>query len=145
MPASAQSAARHTRIVPGFHVVTALLTTVVLVLSLYRCATARSIDSLLLVLVGFALIGHHVYIRAFPLAVQDRLIRLEERLRLERHLPSELRPRIDEFTPNQLVALRFASDAELPAVVQRVLAERVESRKEIKAMIGTWRPDHMRV
>jgi len=78
------------------------------------------------------------------LKVQDRVIRLEERLRFERALPAELHPRIGEFTIDQLVALRFASNAELPELARRVLEEKLVNRKEIKKLIKTWRPDFVR-
>ncbi|MBI4443802.1 MAG: hypothetical protein HY649_10555, partial [Acidobacteria bacterium] len=57
----------------------------------------------------------------------------------------ELRPRIKEFTPAQLIALRFASDQELPELARRVLVENVTDRKTIKKMIQTWKPDYLRV
>ena len=84
------------------------------------------------------------YAREFPVTVQDRVIRLEEQLRLARLLPPDLRTRVNEFTPSQLIALRFASDAELPSLAQRVLAEKIADRAAIKAMIREWRPDHLR-
>jgi hypothetical protein len=76
--------------------------------------------------------------------VQDRLIRLEERVRYERVLPEELRWRADELTVNQFVSLRFASDDELPALMRKVLDEKVTSRKAIKQLIKNWRPDYLR-
>jgi hypothetical protein len=84
------------------------------------------------------------FARLFALAVQDRVIRLEERLRLERLLPPDLQPRIQDFATAQLVALRFASDAELPALARKVLAENITDRKVIKRMIQNWRPDYQR-
>ena len=78
------------------------------------------------------------------LKVQDRVIRLEERLRYERVLPADLKPRIGEFTVSQLVSLRFASDAELPALARKVLEEKMNERKAIKRMVKTWRPDYSR-
>ena len=83
--------------------------------------------------------------RIFALGVQDRVIRLEERLRFERLLPDDLKPRIGEFTIDQLVSLRFASDAELPALARTVLDGKVNSRKAIKKMVQNWRADYQRV
>lgn len=83
-------------------------------------------------------------VRLYALHNQDRLIRLEETLRLERVLPEALRPRIAELRPGHFVALRFASDAELPALVQAVLDEGL-GREELKKRIRTWRPDTFRV
>jgi hypothetical protein len=82
--------------------------------------------------------------RTFALKVQDRIIRMEERQRCERLLPTELKSRIEEITPEQFVALRFASDAELPGLVSKVLADKITSRKAIKQMVKNWRGDYLR-
>ena len=84
------------------------------------------------------------YMRVFAVTVQDRVIRLEERLRMEALLPADLKTRIPEFSPGQLVALRFASDAELPALARRVLDEKLTDQKAIKRLIKEWRADHLR-
>jgi Family of unknown function (DUF6526) len=83
--------------------------------------------------------------RIFALGVQDRVIRLEERLRYQQLLPDDLNPRINEFTINQLVALRFASDAELPALARKVLDGNMTDRKTIKQMVQNWRADYQRI
>jgi hypothetical protein len=80
----------------------------------------------------------------FALKVQDRVIRLEERLRCQRLLPADLQPRITEFAAGQLIALRFASDAELPALARKVLDEKLTERKAIKQLIKNWKPDYLR-
>lgn len=98
-----------------------------------------------LVLVAVALFGTHWFVRSNAIVVQDRVIRLEERLRLERLLPEQLRPRIGELSLGQLVALRFASDDELAELTSLVLDEGLTGRTEIKKRIRTWRPDHLRV
>jgi hypothetical protein len=85
-----------------------------------------------------------VRFRMYSLRVQDRIIRLEERLRLATLLSEPLRSRIPELTVGQLVALRFASDAEVPALCERALAEKL-SKGDIKKSIETWRPDYWRV
>jgi hypothetical protein len=95
-------------------------------------------------IVAIALLLAALYGRMFALAVQDRLIRLEMRLRMEGVLPTELRPRISEFSVNQLVALRFASDAELPELASKVLAANLQDRKTIKQMIRNWQADDLR-
>jgi hypothetical protein len=95
-------------------------------------------------LLAAALVVLVFYARLFPLAVQDRLIRLEERLRSERLLPADLRPRIGEFSADQLVALRFASDVELPVLARKVLDEKLTDRKAIKKLIKNWKPDYQR-
>src|SRR5215469_4937159 len=96
------------------------------------------------ILLAAALFLGILYARLFALAVQDRVIRLEERLRYERVLLEELRWRTDELTVNQFVSLRFASDDELPGLMKKVLEEKVTSRKAIKQMIKSWRPDNLR-
>jgi len=105
---------------------------------------APSANVVVALIVAIALLLAALYGRMFALAVQDRLIRLEMQLRLQGLLPANLRPRIPEFTVNQLVALRFASDAELPGLAGKVLAENLQDRKMIKRMIQNWQADELR-
>jgi len=97
------------------------------------------------VLLALGLFGVGWYSRTNALVVQDRVIRLEERLRLERLLPDELRGRIDELSRDQMVSLRFACDEELAELTRQVLDEGLTDRKEIKRRVKTWRGDHLRV
>jgi hypothetical protein len=96
------------------------------------------------VLVSAALITLFVMARNSVVTVQDRLVRLEMRLRLAGVLPADLLPRIPEFTVAQLVSLRFASDAELPALARKVLDEKLDDRKAIKRMVKDWQADYLR-
>jgi uncharacterized protein DUF6526 len=82
--------------------------------------------------------------RLFALAVQDRVIRLEERLRYAQVLPADLQARTGDLTIDQIVSLRFACDAELPALARRVLDEKLTERKTIKQLIKSWKPDYER-
>ncbi len=143
-PKSGQHFASHARWVPGYHFLTGTLTIVVFGWSMYRLVTQRSADTVFGAMLGFSLLAQGYYLRAFPLAVQDRLIRLEEHLRLERLLPADMKSLIPRFSSEQLIAMRFASDEELPALAKKVLDGGVSQRKSVKAMVQNWRPDHMR-
>jgi|ERR1700722_16668326 len=137
-----QSFRSHAKWVPPFHffVLPALL--VNLGFSIYWCVKASfTVRGVLSVVVAAALFIGMVMARVMAMRVQDRVIRIEERIRFERLLPADLHARIGEFTMDQLVALRFASNAELPDLARRVLEEKVNDRKAIKQMIKAWRPD----
>ena len=129
---------------PGFHFLAGSLALLNLIWAIVRSVRHPTIESHAAILVGVVLLLLLWYLRAFPIAVQDRLICLEERLRLQRVLPPAMQSRLDEFTPAQLISLRFASDAELPELASKVLNERITDRKQIKLLIRDWRPDHMR-
>jgi hypothetical protein len=101
-------------------------------------------DGFVGVLTALALLLLSFHARLFAQRVQDRVIRLEERQRLSRLLPEDLQVRIAEFTTGQLVALRFASDEELPALARKVLNDRVTDLKSIKRSVKHWRPDSLR-
>jgi hypothetical protein len=139
-----QSFKNHAKFVPLFHFFALPVLLVNAMWSLYRAVIGPGWESALAALVAVALVILALFGRAFTLTVQDRVIRLEMRLRLRELLPAELTPRIHEFTPAQLVALRFASDRELPVLARRVLDERLQDRKAIKQMITDWQADHLR-
>jgi hypothetical protein len=102
------------------------------------------VGSIIEVLVAIALLVLAFCARIFALTVQDRIIRLEMRLRLQQVLPADLLPRISEFTVAQLVSLRFAGDEELPDLARRVLADKITDRKTIKKMVQNWQADLLR-
>lgn len=144
-----QNYANHAKFVPLFHFVTFGILVINLIWSLVRLFWAlpgtNVFDRLLNVAVAVALALLAWYARTFPLTAQDRIIRLEETLRLERLLPPDLRPRIADLRPGQLIALRFASDDELPDLTRAVLAGEVTAPGEIKKRVRSWRADHFRM
>jgi len=140
-----QNFANHVRFVPLFHFFAMPVFVINFGWSLYRLKTLGiSFEGIFGVLLAAALVVLFFYARLFALAVQDRVIRLEERLRFARLLPADLQPRIGEFTAAQLVALRFASDAELPSLARKVMDEKLTDRKTIKKLIKNWKPDYLR-
>ena len=147
MPAKspAQSFANHARLVPGYHSVTGLAVMVYLGWSVVRAVSLRDAESHFDLLGAIGLFGVYAYTRLFPLKAQDRVIRLEERLRLGALLPADLAARVGELTPGQLIALRFASDGEVTELVRAVLAGTLTTPKEIKQRITSWRAAHFRV
>jgi hypothetical protein len=145
MADKAQSFANHARMVPGYHYITGLILLVLLFWTgraLVRDFSVLSVMDFLLVL---AVTLTAFYARTFALGVQDRVIRLEEQLRMAEVLPDDLRSRVQEFTTEQLIGLRFASDDELPGLARKVLDEAIMDRRSIKAIVKDWRPDHQRV
>ena len=143
MPATPQTYARHRRNRPVYLLAYPIFVAD-LVWSVYRFVQAPSVGLTLAILTSIALIILTWYTRVFALTVQDRVIRLEMRLRLKELLPAALQPRIHELTKGQLVALRFASDAELPELTDKVLRDNIQDRATIKQMIKDWEADHLR-
>ncbi len=139
-----QTYQNHRRLVPAYHFVTTGLLLVYLAWTVYRLVTEPSVDRLMNLVLLAALVLMFWYLRVFPLTVQNRVIRLEERLRMARLLPPELRAEIGRFRLRQLIALRFASDQELPGLAAAVLRGELQDPEEIKKRIRTWRPDHLR-
>ncbi len=144
MPEKTQTKESHTRYHPLFHFFFLPVLLVLLLAAIYRIIRYPGIDSFLHVLLVLAVAAAGFIGRGSALKVQDRVIRLEERLRLSMLLPARLQGRIPELSERQLIALRFASDQELPTLAERALAERWEP-KSIKAAIQNWRPDYWRV
>jgi Family of unknown function (DUF6526) len=140
----AQNFSNHTRFDPPFHFFVLPVFAITLILSIIHLFRRPGLHSAWMLVVMVAAVVAIFKIRIYALKVQDRVIRLEERLRLERLLDPSLQGRIGEFTEAQLVGLRFASDAELPALAARTLSEKL-SRAEIKKSVQHWRPDYWRV
>ena len=139
-----QSYENHAKIVPAYHVVGFAIVAINLLWSVWLLIKQPSIESVLALLMAIAFVIMLLYLRLFPLKVQDRLIRLEMRLRLTEILPEDLRARIGELSAGQLVALRFAGDDELPDLVRQVLDGQLEGRDAIKKSIKNWQADHLR-
>jgi len=140
-----QSFQNHARTIPAYHYFVFGAFTLDLALSIRAFAEAPTFGRGSHILTAAALIALAWYARVFALTVQDRVIRLEMRLRLREALPATLHARINDFTRGQLVALRFASDVELAELAEKVLQDNVQNKKAIKQMIKTWNPDHLRV
>ena len=140
-----QNFANHGKFFPPFHFFVIPVTAINFIWSTYRWTVAGfSLDGFERVLLAAALLVGFGTVRRMALTVQDRVIRLEERLRYERVLPADLKVRIGEFTVTQLIALRFASDLELPVLARKVLDDKINERKAIKQMVKTWKPDYLR-
>ena len=143
--AEPQSYANHARRPPLLFLAASILSLAATVGVGYRVVADYSAETLALFVIAACTAIGLPLARSFSLGVQDRVIRLEERLRLERTLPDELKGEIERLTTDQLIALRFASDAELPGLVRRVLAGELTSRKGIKEAVEDWRADHQRI
>jgi Family of unknown function (DUF6526) len=143
--AEQQSYSNHAKWFPPFHFFAAPILLANLIWSFFRLKpSGYSAYSIFQVFVAAAILVTLFAARIMALGVQDRVIRVEERLRYQRLLPADLQSRIDDFTINQLVSLRFASDAELPALARKVLDEKINGRKVIKQLIKVWKPDYLR-
>jgi hypothetical protein len=140
-----QNLHNHAKLVPPFHMFVLPVLMLNVGWTIYHVFKAGiSFESILMILVAFALLTFALFARVFALTVQDRVIRLEMRLRLAEILPADLRPRIPELSVGQLCALRFASDAELPALSRKVLDEKMKDRKAIKRLVKDWQGDYLR-
>jgi len=139
-----QTLENHARIIPTFHMAVFGIFAINLLWSIYRLVRVPSVDSVVALLLAVAFILLAFYARVFALTVQDRVIRLEMQLRLKALLPPDLQGRIHEFTHKQLVAMRFASDAELPDLARAVLKDNITEGKVIKKMIRSWQADYLR-
>ena len=140
-----QNLRNHQRFVPIFHFIAGPILFINAAYSVYLLVRLADLYNWIHLLVAIALVLLFLSVRRFATVLQDRIIRLEEQVRFERLLPAALRDRIHEFTIDQFVALRFASDHELPALAQQVLDQRILDRDAIKEMVRDWRPDFARV
>lgn len=140
-----QTAESHRRYIPAWHFfVLPVLSANVFVTAL-AFGRHPTVDNAWALAVATALVLGMFLARVMPLRAQDRIIRLEERIRLQELLPADLRARVIELTPTQLIALRFAADDEVPDLTRRVLDGELKDRGDIKNAIRSWRADHLRV
>jgi Family of unknown function (DUF6526) len=139
-----QTYKNHARFLPAFHffVIPVLLAN--FVNQARHLYMNQSLSNAFGVVVAMALLMLAFLSRVMALAVQDRVIRLEMRLRLQQVLPADLQARINDLTPRQLVALRFAGDAEMAELVREVLAGKLQAPKEIKLRVKSWQADWLR-
>ena len=140
-----QNFENHVRFVPMYHMVAFPMIAAFVIYSLYMVVTALSLASVMFLLFGVGVTIAMLFARLFPLAAQDRIIRLEERLRLHDLLPQEQHDTIGRLTTEQLIGLRFASDDEVADLIAAVVSEGIKDRTEIKKWVKNWRPDHQRV
>lgn len=141
---TSQSFANHVRLDPLFHLFALPIFGLTFIWSIVHAVRHPGYHTYGLILVFAAAVVVTLKARLYALKVQTRVIRLEERLRLMQLLSEPLRLRIPELDESQLVALRFASDAECPALVEKALADKMEN-KAIKRAVTSWRADFWRV
>jgi uncharacterized protein DUF6526 len=144
MAQQTQTYKNHARLLPAFHLFVIPVLLINVLNTIRHLWLAPSRGTAFAVVVAAALVTLALMSRVMALAVQDRVIRLEMRLRLRETLPAVLAARINELTPRQLVALRFASDAELPDLVRDVLDGKLATQKEIKLRVKNWQGDWLR-
>jgi hypothetical protein len=141
---STQNLKNHARLDPAYHIVLALVLLINLIYSIVHLVRHFGVASAWFVVLSVAFIIFYIRVRTYPLKVQDRVIRLEERLRLQSLAPAEWHTQIYRLTEDQLIGLRFAGDDEVVALAKLALEENL-TRKQIKQRIGNWRSDDWRV
>ena len=145
MPPEEQSYASHRRFHPIFHFFAFPILVINVLITIYWFIKFPRWQFAWGILVAIALATIALLARFYALRQQDRIIRLEETLRLQSILPEDLRSRINELRMSQLIGLRFCSDEELPEVTRAVLAGEAKSQDDIKKRVTQWRADHHRI
>ena len=145
MPESTQTIANHTRWHPPFHFVAAPIILFHFLYTAYQLYLSPDFAHFEALLLAFALIVVLLLTRINALKAQDRVIRMEEQQRYQKLLPAALAEKASALPERFIIAMRFASDAELPALAQQVVDRKFTSSKEIKQAIKSWRGDHFRV
>ena len=139
-----QTLANHTRLDPPYHLFVVPVVAISVLVAIWRAIRHCDFFAMWLIVVSLAALVTVFKARAYALKAQDRVIRLEERLRLATLLPETQRSRIGELSESQLIAMRFACDAELPGLFEKTLSGKLPAA-EIKKAIVNWRPDYFRV
>jgi hypothetical protein len=141
---SPQNLKNHARFDPVYHFVLVFVVVFSLIYSIVHLVRHPSFASGWLIVLSLAAFLLLLRMRQYPLKVQDRVIRLEERLRLQALAPTEWHSQIYRLTEDQLIALRFAGDDEVVPLAKQALEEKL-TRKQIKERIRNWRSDDWRV
>ncbi|MEP7064760.1 MAG: DUF6526 family protein [Gemmatimonadota bacterium] len=145
MATQTQNFSNHRRNYPLYHFVAAPLLSIYLVYALFTFFKAPSLATAMPAVLGAGVVAALFASRLMVLTVQNRLIRLEMTMRLQRVLgPAAAADALARLTVGQLIALRFASDDELPGLVARVLSQELKSTVEVKQAIREWQPDLLR-
>jgi Family of unknown function (DUF6526) len=144
MADATQNYQNHARLYPLFHFVAVPILLINFLYSAWRLFQTPGAAAGWSVVFAFGLLALALSARIMALTVQDRVIRLEMQLRLSRILPPELQSRIGILTPAHFVALRFASDDELPVLVRDVIDGRLQTKKDIKMRVKNWQSDSLR-
>jgi hypothetical protein len=145
MPNTPQSYANHTRWHPPFHFFVMPVLLINVIWTIVDCVKHPTWNCHWGIVVSVALVLLALFARTNSLKVQDRIIRLEEQLRHQRVLSAELAQQAGSLTVGQMIALRFAADAELEALVREVVSGKLSKPAEIKQAIKNWRADNLRV
>ena len=144
MPQSGQTYANHVRLLPPFHFFVLPVLTINVFVTAWNVVRAPSASTGFTCVVALALLLGALLSRVMAVAVQDRVIRLEMRLRFREVLPADLHDRVKDLTRDQFVGLRFAGDRELPDLVRRALAGELTTKKAIKLAVKDWQGDYLR-
>ena len=139
-----QSYKTHTRLLPPFHFFVLPVMLINFLNAVRHAVQQPTLHWAWEVVFALALVGLALFSRVQALTVQDRVIRLEERLRLRQLLPPDLHPQINTLSHRQLVALRFAGDDEVADLVRQIAAGKLTTAKDIKMQVKHWRPDWLR-
>lgn len=142
--AEKQTYETHTRWFPLYHFVLTPMLLAFLLYTIVQVVRFPDLDRAMMIFLALMLTTIGLTARMSALKVQDRVIRLEERLRYRELLPKDLADKAVDLRASQMIGLRFASDEELPDLVQKTLNDQFEKPKDIKLAIKDWRGDYLR-